>query len=275
MQTVMVTGAAGGIGRELVERAREKGDLVFAVARSLAQLREMGGDRVLPVVMDVSDSQSVAAGFAEVDRLLEGRPLDAVIHCAAVAPLGTVEFTSPDEYARVLNINTLGALRIAQGSVNRMRAHGGRLIFVSSLWGRLSGPLVSSYSASKHAVEAIADALRRETAGSGIKISVVEPGVVKTKMFTGQTAEVTAKIESLGEGERSHYLWLYQAYLKLFERSARTAITAEACADAIMNVLNAKRPRTRYLVGPDAKLLVRLADWLPDRGLDELFRKMI
>lgn len=275
MRTVVVTGAAGGVGKALVEQARDRGDFVIATARSLGQLDHLAGDRVLPIAMDVSDSSSVERGFDELDRLLAGRALDAVVHCAAVAPLGTVEFTSADEYARVFNINTLGALRVAQSTVTRMRGRGGRLVLVSSLWGRLSGPLVSTYAASKHAIEAIADSLRRETAGSGVAITVIEPGVIKTKMFTGQTAEVTAKIDSLDEIERAHYLGLYRAYLRLFQRSAKTAITAEKCADAIMRALDARNPATRYLVGPDAKLLVRLAEWLPDRWLDRLFKKMI
>ena len=210
-----------------------------------------------------------------LDDHIGDSPLDAVVHCAARAPLGTVEFTLPDDYAQLYNINTLGALRVAQASFARMRQGGDkRLILLSSLWGRLSGPLVSNYAASKHALEAIVDSLRRETAASGIRISVVEPGVIKTKMFTNQTAEVLGKIEQLGPAEREHYLPLYQSYLKLFEKSGKTAITAEQCVDRVIEVLDARKPRPRYLVGADAKILVRLADWMSDAALDRLFARM-
>ncbi|MEJ2409686.1 MAG: SDR family NAD(P)-dependent oxidoreductase, partial [Novosphingobium sp.] len=149
-----------------------------------------------------------------------------------------------------------------------------RLILLSSLWGRLSGPLVSNYAASKHALEAIVDSLRRETAASGIRISVVEPGVIKTKMFTNQTAEVLNRIEQLGPAEREHYLPIYQNYLKLFEKSEKTAITADVCVDKVIEVLDARKPRPRYLVGLDAKTLVPLSEWISDRALDRLFSRL-
>ncbi|MGE4431506.1 MAG: SDR family NAD(P)-dependent oxidoreductase [Sphingobium sp.] len=272
MRSILVTGAAGGVGSVLAASLAREGHHVFASARSTAQLADLAGDRIIPLEMDVADSQSVQRAFDNLDRHLNRRPLDAVVHCAAIAPLGTVEFTTPEEYGRVFNVNTLGALRVAQGGLARMRMGGEkRLILLSSLWGRLSGPLVSSYAASKHALEAAVDSLRRETAGTGFRISVVEPGVIKTKMFTGQTAEVLQKIETLSPQEREHYLKLYRNYLKLFEKSEKTAITAEDCVKQIVKVLNARRPKPRYLVGRDAKLLVPLSEWISDKALDRLF----
>ncbi|MWV29304.1 SDR family NAD(P)-dependent oxidoreductase [Aurantiacibacter rhizosphaerae] len=275
MRSILVTGAAGGVGRALAVRLAARGDRVFACARSTAQIAELESDRITAIAMDVSDTKSVEQGFATLDHRIGDAALDAVVHCAAMAPLGTVEFTSPDDYAHVHNVNTLGALRVSQASFARMRQGGDkRLILLSSLWGRLSGPLVSNYAASKHALEAIVDSLRRETESSGIRISVVEPGVIKTKMFTNQTAEILNKIVDLSEDEREHYLPLYQSYLKLFEQSAKTAITADQCVDRVIEVLDAKKPRTRYLVGADAKLLVRLASWMSDSALDKLFFRM-
>ncbi|SCW72196.1 NADP-dependent 3-hydroxy acid dehydrogenase YdfG [Sphingobium faniae] len=272
MRTLLVTGAAGGVGGALAARLARRGDRVFACARSTTQLKDLASERIIPLEMDVSDSASVERAFAELDRQLGGQSLDAIVHCAAIAPLGTVEFTPPEEYGRIFNVNTLGALRVTQAGLARMRRGGEkRLILVSSLWGRLSGPLVSSYAASKHALEAAVDSLRRETAGTGIRISVVEPGVIKTKMFTNQTAEVLQKIDALHSDERRLYLKLYRNYLKLFEKSEKTAITAEQCVDRIIKVLDARRPRPRYLVGLDARLLVPLSEWISDKALDRLF----
>lgn len=276
MRSILVTGAAGGVGRVLAAKLAARGDRVFACARSTAQLAELEGERIAAIAMDVSDTESVNNAFETLDNRIGGGPLDAVVHCAAIAPLGTVEFTSPAEYARVYNVNTLGALRVAQAAFERMR-HGGekRLILLSSLWGRLSGPLVSNYAASKHALEAMMDSLRRESANSGIRISVVEPGIIRTNMFTNQAADVAKKIESLCPAEREHYLPLYYGYLRLFEKGEKTAITAETCVDRILEILDAPRPRPRYLVGSDAKMLVPLARWISDKALDRLFGRLI
>jgi NAD(P)-dependent dehydrogenase (short-subunit alcohol dehydrogenase family) len=273
-RSVLVTGAAGGIGKALVERLAAKGDFVIAVARSRAQLTELESETVRTVAMDVGDTESVTAGWAEVAAALAGRPLNAVVHCAAVAPNGTIEFTPVEQFGQTININTLGALRIFQGAMPHLRASKGRFIFVSSLWGRVAGPLVGNYASSKHAIEAMADSARRETAGSGVDITVVEPGVVLTKMLTNQGASVQKQIDELSSAERGYYIGLYQSYKKLCEGSVKSAITAEACAAAIENVLNVAKPKTRYLIGKDAKIVGRLGI-LPDRWLDALFGKMV
>jgi len=274
-RSIVVTGAAGGIGKALVERLQRSGVFVIAVARSRAQLADLESASVRTVAMDVSDTASVAEGYKEIDVALAGRNLDAVVHCAAIAPLGTVEFTPPEEYGRIINVNTLGALRILQGALPRLRGHGGRLILVSSLWGQVSGPLVGSYASSKHAIEAMADSVRREIAGSDVHISVVEPGVVTTKMLTGQSGEVSQKILGLSPEERGLYLNLYNAYIKLFEKSVKAAISADACAGAIENVLNAAKPKTRYRVGNDSKALCFLGNLLPDSWMDGIFKLML
>lgn len=274
-RSVLITGTAGGVGQALVELIRGDDTFVIAAARSLSQISKYESAMVKTVAMDVADTASVAAAFLEVDRLLDGRKLDAVIHCAAIAPLATVEFTPPEAYGRVINVNTLGSLRILQGALPRLRGHRGRLILLSSLWGKVSGPLVGSYASSKHAIEAMADAARREIAGSGVHISVVNIGVVLTKMATGQGVELQEKIAGLSAAERSIYLGLYQAFPKLLEAGVKSAISAETCAAAIKVILDARNPKPRYLVGKDAKILVRLNRILPDSWMDAIFGKMV
>lgn len=261
---VLITGAAGGVGRVLAERLLARGDQVIACARRTDQLTALTG--AVPLAMDVSRDESVAGAFA----VLKGG-LDAVIHCAAVAPLGTVEFTPPARVAEVLNTNTLGSLRVLQGALPHLRQSKGRLILVSSLWGRVSGPFVSSYAASKHAVEALADSARRETRGQGVHISVVEPGVILTPMYANQATDLDAAIAALGVEETRVYGSLYQDHRKLLPAAGKGAITPEACCKVIETCLDSPRPRPRYTAGKDARLLVTLGRLLSDRGLDRVF----
>jgi NAD(P)-dependent dehydrogenase (short-subunit alcohol dehydrogenase family) len=252
-----------------------RGDFIIAAALTTAELSDIASPTVCPIAIDVGDSRSVKKAFAEVDQLLAGRPLNAVIHTAAIAPMGTVEFTPPEEFANTLNINATGTLRVLQAALPRLRKSKGRIILFSSLWGKLSGPLYVSYASSKHVIEAMADSARGEARGTGVEISVVEPGVILTPMFALQTKSVEAKVQSIGPEERALHLGLYQSYLKLFVTSANTATTAESCARQVLSILDARKPKTRYRIGMDANVMVALAHILPDRWFDGLLAKML
>jgi NAD(P)-dependent dehydrogenase (short-subunit alcohol dehydrogenase family) len=267
MATLLVTGAAGGIGRVVVERARARGDTVFAVVLQASDGSGLpAGDRLHIVQMDVSDTNSVAQGFEAVDRLLAGRTLDGVVHLAAVAAPGAIELTSMAQFEKLININALGSLRILKAAIPRLRGHGGRLVLVSSLWGRASGALLGAYCASKHAVESLADTARRETAGMNLHIIVAEPGVVHTEMLDGQGPTVQGHLDKLSTQERSLYGALYQRYVKLVRSSK--GISAAQCAAGIEQALFAARPATRYRIGTDSTLVCFLNWLLPDRWMD-------
>jgi NAD(P)-dependent dehydrogenase (short-subunit alcohol dehydrogenase family) len=271
LPTLLITGAARGIGRELAERAIARGDLVFAVVRKEAdRARFAAAANLHTVLMDVAASDSVAAGFAEVDRLLEGRPLDAIIHSAAISRPGAIEIAATSEFEEILNTNTLGSLRILKAAIPRLRGHGGRLILITSLWGKASGALLGAYCASKHAIESLADTARRETSGMNLHVILVEPGVVLTDMLRTQAPEVEALIPRMTDEQRSWYESLYRRYAKLTGGAGGTAITAADCAAGIEKALFHRRPRTRYRVGRDAKLVCFLTWLLPDRWMDGL-----
>lgn len=264
---ILVTGAGGGIGRVLAMRLLARGDRVIASARRLDQMQPLAEAGAHCVAMDVADDASVRLGFEGLEA-----GLDAVVHGAAIAPLGTVEFTPSADVAAIFNVNTLGALRVMQNALPSLRAAGdGRLILISSLWGRVSGPFVSTYAASKHAIEALADSARREMRGQGVSLSVIEPGVVKTPMFENQADDLRRRIDGLGPEERALYGALYDDHAKLLSGAGKGAITAEQCCAVIEKCLDARRPKPRYLAGTDSRLLVSLGAMLPDRGLDAVF----
>ena len=271
MLSILITGAARGIGHELVQRALARGDLVFATVRKPADAERFPATQNLKVIlMDVADSASVEQGFAEIDRLLQGRQLDAVINAAAISLPGALELAPISEFEQTLNTNAVGSARIARAAIPRLRGHGGRLIFVTSLWGRAAGGLLASYCASKHAIEAIADVARRETAGMNLHVVVCQPGVVMTKMLTGQAADIEALLAKMTPAQKDVYGVYYQRYAKLTSSATGSAITTAKAAENIERALFAKRPRTRYQFGIDSKLVCFLAWLLPDRWMDAM-----
>jgi NAD(P)-dependent dehydrogenase (short-subunit alcohol dehydrogenase family) len=269
MATLVVTGAARGIGHEIVRRAVARADTVFAVVRKDSDRSRFDASPKLRVVlMDVADTASVEAGFAEVDRLLAGQALDAIIHAAAISRPSVIEIAPVSEFEETLNTNAMGSLRILKAAIPRLRGHGGRLILVTSRWGKASGALLGAYCASKHAIESLADTARRETMGMNLHIILVEPGVVKTDMLTTQGAESESLIGRMTPSEASLYATLYRRYAKLTTGAGRTAITTAQCAADIEKALFARRPRTRYRIGRDSKIVCFLTWLLPDRWMD-------
>ena len=275
MTTLLVTGAARGIGHTLVRRAIARGDTVFACVRKNSDRAKFESVANLHVVlMDVSDTTSVERGFAEVDQLLSGKPLDGIIHCAATAPSGAIEVLSVEVFEQCLNNNALGSLRIIKAAIPRLRGHDGRLILVTSLWGRASGPMLGPYCASKHAIETLADIARRETIGMNLRIIVAQPGVVLTDMYT-QAGNLDHEIAALSAEQRSRYGNYYQRYCKLVADGGKMAITADKAAENMEAALFARRPKARYRFGMDSKLVCFLTWLLPDSWMDAMLAKSL
>lgn len=268
-KTLLVTGAARGIGRRLVERALEQGEQVIAVVRKEADKDVFGEHaRLQTVLMDVADSASVERGFMRVDELLAGRRLHAIVNCAAISEPGAVEAMDMEAFERIINTNTLGSLRVLKQALPRLRGHGGRIILVTSLWGQASGPMLGAYCASKHAVESLADTTRRETRGMNLHVIVAEPGVVQTDMFESQSGFIETHVNRMEPGLRGLYENLYRRYHKLI--STTHSISVDACADGLERAIHDAKPRLRYQIGSDAKVVVLLNWLLPTRLMDRL-----
>ncbi|WP_285021522.1 SDR family NAD(P)-dependent oxidoreductase [Novosphingobium sp. fls2-241-R2A-195] len=276
MRSILVTGAGSGIGQALVERCLSQGDRVIAAVRSDADLAALGaGPNLHGVRIDVSDTASVEAGFADADRWLAGQPLDVVVNCAAVCPLGAVEVQSEQVVLDTLNVNTVGSVRMLRAALPRLRGHGGRIALVTSLWGKVSGPMLSAYCASKFAIEAVVDAARRETAGQDARIILIEPGVVRTRMVEGQVAEAERATQALTGEDARLYQDLYRKYHAMIHKNGGGGVSAEECARQIDAAVSAANPRTRYKVGADAKAVTALARLFPDRALDRAFAMLL
>lgn len=264
MPSVLVTGASRGIGRATAERLAGTGWQVFAGVRK-AQDAPAG---TTPVVVDVTDDAQVAA---LADALPER--LDAVVNNAGVVVAGPVEALTTEDLRRQLDINVVGQVAVTKAVLPKLRAGGGRIVFVSSVSGRISTPMTGAYTASKFALEALADALRIELRPWGIPVSLVEPGAIDTDMW--KTAP--EMIEETNAALAPEYRELYAGHVDGMRKTVRfiqkQASPPRTVVAAIEKALTADRPKARYVVGADSRAQLAAKAVLPTRVFDAFLAK--
>ena len=269
MPSVLVTGASRGIGESIAARLAANGWDVFAGVRSDNDAHKIKGEssRITPVILDVTSSEHVAALGASLPERL-----DAVVNNAGVVVTGPMEAVALAELHRQLEVNVVGQVAVTQAVLSRLRRSHGRIVFVSSLNGRVSFPLLGAYCASKFALEAVADALRMELKSWGIPVVVVEPAQTKTDMW--QT--IPTAVEEMAAAMPAEMRQLYERHLpglgKVIAMSQKTAVPPAKVAEVVEEALTARRPRTRYVVGVGPKLLLTFATILPAPVRDRLLR---
>ena len=183
MEAVITTGVSKGIGFDAARLLAQKGYRSFGTVRreeDAMHLREVG---VEPVLMDVTDPGSIARAAGDVERLLAGTPLRALINNAGVPAAGPIEKADLDEARALFEVNFFGALATTQAFLPLLRASKGRVINMSSVSGRFAFPFAGIYAASKYALEAASDALRRELAAAGVHVVLIEPGSIQTPIW--------------------------------------------------------------------------------------------
>ena len=269
---VVVTGASSGIGEATAHHLKQLGFDVLAGVRKgedADRLREGG---VAPLMLDVTDAQSIAAARAEVG---DG-PLAGLVNNAGVAVSGPVEFVPIDELRRQLEVNLIGQVAVTQAFLPQLRRARGRIVNVSSIGGRVALPLMSPYNASKFALEAVSDSLRRELRHLGVTVCVVEPGGVKTPIWRKGNRAADELVASAPPEAADLYGGMVASLRAEAEKIDRErGLPPTAVAEVIGEALTARRPRTRYLVGRDAKLRAWAAAVLPDRAMDALIGRAL
>jgi NAD(P)-dependent dehydrogenase (short-subunit alcohol dehydrogenase family) len=268
--TVLITGAGRGIGRATATRLAQSGWSVIAGVRRAADAEALIAahpDRVSPVILDVTDAAQVAA----LDAALPGR-VDALVNNAGIVVTGPLEAVAPDELRRQLEVNVVGQAAVTQALLPRLRSSRGRIVFVSSLSGRVATPMFGPYNASKFALEGMADALRMEIRPWGVDVSLVEPAQTDTDLWQRAEDDLDAVLASLSPGHRELYGRHIEGFRKTIPRSQRMAAPADGVAAAIERALTDRRPRARYVVGRPAQIQAVLAALTPTPVLDRLLR---
>jgi len=269
MSSVLVTGASRGIGKAVTLHLAAVGwDVIAGVRRpeDAAVLEATAG--VTPVILDITDPEQVAA----LDEVLPAR-LNAVVNNAGVVVGGPLESVSPDDLRRQLDVNVVGQLAVSQAALPRLRESRGRIVFVSSVNGRVAAPMLGPYCASKFALEAAADALRMELRPWRIRVSVVEPAQTATDMWDSAEQTADDMEASMSPGQRVLYAKHIAGFRKMIPTSRKMAVPADKVAQVVESALTDRRSKARYAVGVGPRLQMAVANALPSAVSDVVLRK--
>jgi NAD(P)-dependent dehydrogenase (short-subunit alcohol dehydrogenase family) len=272
MPSVLVTGAGRGIGKSIVEHLAGRGWDVIAGVRSeraAAAVTALDPQRISSVILDVTD----AGHIAKLDASLPER-LDAVVNNAGVAVGGPMETVSPEDWREQLEINVIGQLAVTQAVLPRLRRSRGRVVFISSVNGRLAMSMIGAYCASKFALEAAADALRMELRPWHIGVAIVEPAQTDTDMWRTANDMIEQTEASLTPEQRDLYAKHIAGMKKMIPLSQKMAVPTEKVSAVVEEALTARRPRARYVVGAGPKLQVALMTNLPAWARDRVLRRV-
>jgi NAD(P)-dependent dehydrogenase (short-subunit alcohol dehydrogenase family) len=275
-KSVLIIGGAGGVGSAVVDILANRDYTVTTTVLEATEADSIHTRYSGAVKAHAIDLSNVAAVPAKLERLVDSLPaLDAVVVCAAIAPIGPLELTPLSTYTKAFEINCVSAVAVYQATLPALRKTGGRIVILSSMGGRAAFPFLSAYIATKFALEGLGDVMRREAGPQGVKVSLIEPGAIRTNLVRQQLVATEAAYAALGEEDRERYGNLYQGYLKMVRASMQgTASTPEEIAAVVVEALDAAEPEARYVAGGEAKHFLEMSRTMSDRQVDELFHQM-
>ncbi|MDP9237060.1 MAG: SDR family oxidoreductase [Chloroflexota bacterium] len=272
MAVVLITGCSSGFGKLAAVQFARGGDTVFASMRNTAKAQPLldeakaAGVAVEVIELDVNDDSSVRTAVKDV--IARGARIDVLVNNAGIGTHGPVEDYDDEEVEKIFQTNVLGVIRVTRAVAPQMRAQGsGRIVNVGSLMGIVTAPFGGVYSASKHAVEALSDALHYELHPFGVRVVLVEPGGFDTEFGAN-----VAPARRFTEG--SAYVELERRFSEASTRlpGAGERADAVAVADVIVDAARAEAPKRRYLVGQDAQLIGGLHKQMSDEDFENAMR---
>jgi NAD(P)-dependent dehydrogenase (short-subunit alcohol dehydrogenase family) len=282
MPVALITGASTGIGRATALRLAKNGWTALAGVRDpaageslLAEAPSAG--RVVALTLDVTDAEQIARAAQRVDEetAQAGQPgsgrLDALVNNAGIGIGGPLEIIPLDEVRRQFEVNVFGQIAVTQALLPALRRARGRVVFVSSIGGRVAVAFTAPYAASKHAVEAIGDALRVELHSSNVQVALIEMASVATPIW-GKAQADSERVNIPPELEPVYGPAL-TGMEKAMSDAARSGIPAEQLAETIEGALTSPRMKARYLVGRRAKGMLLAKRLLPDHVFDRVIRR--
>lgn len=262
-KVIILTGASSGIGFQTAEKLASQGHIVYGAARRVEKMEPLKAFGVKPLKMDVTSEESIDEAVETVIKA-EGR-IDALVNYAGYGSYGAIEDVTMDEARKQFDVNLFGVAMLTKKVLPYMRKqHSGTIVNITSMGGRVTTYFGAWYHATKYALEAFSDALRMETKQFGINVAIIEPGGIKTPWgfiaadHLAESAKGGAyeqEAERTAEGMRKQY-------------SGNMMSNPEIIAKAISRAVNARRPKTRYLIGFGAKPIVFMHSILPTRWFD-------
>lgn len=271
--SIVVTGASSGIGRTCALHLHKLGFHIFAGVRKGEDgdaLLRLERERLTPLLIDITDGNSIAAAT----RAFDDRPLAGLVNNAGINVSAPVELLPLDALRRQLEVNVIGQVAAIQAFLPALRRARGRIVNIGSISGLVSAPSQGPYSASKFALEAINDALRMELAPWGIQVALIEPGAIRTPIWDKSVNDAARLLRGVPPEKAELYGKLLDALFAAASKAADRAIAPEAVARSVAHALTSSRPKTRYVVGRDARLQ-KLIRHLPDRWRDRIILKFL
>lgn len=264
---VLITGVSSGIGEAMANFLLSRGYRVFGSIRKLAdaqRLIDSWADSFVPVEMDVTDHASVEAAVASVQKALAGSNLTALINNAGVSAAGPLLEQPWEEIQSTFEVNVFGLLKVTRSFavlLGRGSEMPGRIVNISSVSGMITVPFLATYAASKHAVEALTQGLRRELLSSGIHVAAIEPGFIRTPLF--EKSKKALNTDSYTESGYSNSWAVFNETLRGMEKRAKSP---DVVCKAVLHAISAKQPKSRYPLDG----LWWIGKYLPDRVFDQL-----
>lgn len=261
--SILITGAGSGFGLFAAEALANLGHTVFAADINTANIPQNSELRLVPIEMDVTDEAAVKSTVQSIAE--QAGRIDVCINNAGFAMYDLVETPDLDRARRQFDVNFWGTVLVTRAVLPIMRENGaGRFVHTSSLVGRISGPMMGWYSASKFALEAFTDALRCEIAPFGFKASLIEPG----SHSTGFGPVVAQHLTTVAAVE--YYKPLFDGFVSGYIPRQENAPGPEAVVNAIVEAATSPSPKTRYVVGDDAKAALELRSKISDEDFDKI-----
>ncbi|MFA9271044.1 MAG: oxidoreductase [Baekduiaceae bacterium] len=270
-KAILITGCSTGIGRATAQRLARAGRTVYATARSVDAIADLERDGCKLLALDVCDEASMTAAVSAIESA-EGA-VGALVNNAGYSQSGPIEDVPIDLVRKQFETNVFGLVRLTQLVLPGMRAQrDGRIVNISSMGANFTFPGGGYYHATKYALEAISDALRFEVAGFGVKVVVIQPGLIKTNFGERAVAELP---EAPGDGPYAGFTEkVAQATRDVYEEGAMAKLGSgpDSVAKVIEKALDAEKPKARYRVTPSAHAMIALRAVTPDRGWDAIMR---
>jgi NAD(P)-dependent dehydrogenase (short-subunit alcohol dehydrogenase family) len=250
---------------------------VFAGVRREADgesLREASSGRLEPLILDITDAEAIEAAAGRLSEEVGEAGLHGLVNNAGIGVPGPLETLPMEDFRRQVEVNLMGHVAVTKAMLGPLRLARGRIVFVSSIGGRIAFPLNGAYHVAKFGIEAAGDVFRQELRSAGISVSIVEPGSIKTPIWERSDREIEALLEC---APRTAELYgpQVEGIRRVSRRLGERGIPPERVAARIEHALSARRPRTRYLVGLDAKLQARAKVVTPARLWDRIVGRMI
>ncbi|HEU0026419.1 MAG TPA: SDR family oxidoreductase [Ktedonobacterales bacterium] len=274
---VLVTGASSGMGKACALLLSQAGYTVFAGVRKerdAQMLTQAGSSRLIPVILDVTDENTIAEAYRTIHETVGDAGLVGLVNNAGVGVTAPIELVPLDELRRQFEINVIGQVAVTQAFLPLIRAARGRIINVGSVGGKITLPFGGPLCSSKYAIESINDALRMELRPWGIHVALVAPGSIHTPAVDKLVTDSEAMVSAFSPEGKARYAATYRAFVQAFLKLEEEGVSPDVMAQTVYHALTARAPKARYPVGPKSRLLAFLGVWLPAGALDIVRTRM-